>query len=146
MKLMVIGSGIIDSEILKEKVKTEDNNEIDVCKFRFKNFNSIDKAGNKKYSRYLCFAKDSLAKVIISNFIKGQKVFIIGNQEQSEIIDKTQNKKVITTIEITWIEFMGNNKRNEEEKQQIKNNKGIDEIIGGILMKRAEDNQNEIYT
>ena len=146
MKLMVIGSGIIDSEILKEKVKTEDNNEIDVCKFRFKNFNSIDKAGNKKYSRYLCFAKDSLAKVIISNFIKGQKVFIIGNQEQSEIIDKTQNKKVITTIEITWIEFMGNNKRNEEEKQQIKNNKGIDEIIGGILMKRDEDNQNEIYT
>ena len=146
MKLMVIGSGIIDSEILKEKVKTEDNNEIDVCKFRFKNFNSIDKAGNKKYSRYLCFAKDSLAKVIISNFIKGQKVFIIGNQEQSEIIDKTQNKKVITTIEITWIEFMGNNKGNEEEKQQIKNNKGIDEIIGGILMKRAEDSQNEIYT
>lgn len=147
MKLMVIGSGLINSEIIKEKGKDESGNEIDVCKFQFLNYNSTDKNGNIKYSRYLCFAKNYIAKIIISNFVKGQKIFIIGTQEQNEVVGKEQNniKKLITMIEITHIEFMGNSKNIIKEKQN-ENAESIDDIVTNILINRKQNNQNEVFT
>ena len=146
---MVIGSGIICSNIINESIKTLDNEDMNICKFKFRNFNSIDSNGNKKYSHYLCVAKNEVAKLISNNFIKGHKIFIIGDIEQNQVQNKEDNEeenkknKLITTIEIKTIEFMGNTKDDDENTTQT--GKSIDSILNGILTNRNKNNQNDVF-
>lgn len=143
---MVIGSGIINSNIIENSVIVNENEEIKTCQFQFKNFCGYDKNNNKKYSHYLCIAKDKIANIIINNFIKGHKVFIVGKQEQNPLQKQNENVKIITTIEIINIEYMGNNKNDEED--HIDNANSINSIVNNIINNRNANkiNQSDMFT
>ena len=159
MKLKCTGTGYISSNITESTISKNNGEKIVSCYFQFANLKFTDKFGNRKYSKYLCIAIGNVAKLIIDNFVKGQKVLISGELEQKTIknknyqydnnLSKEENKKRqytnIDTITINHIEFMANPKNDKYEKEN--NNKdSTDDVIENIDTSNMNNENEEIFT
>ena len=145
MKLTCTGTGYISSNITQSQINKNNGESIISCYFQFANLKYTDKLGNRKYSKYLCIAIGQVAKLIIDNFVKGQKVLIVGELEQKSIknknyqynnsISKEENNKKsyinIDTITINHIEFMANPKNDKFEKEETTKD-NLEEIIENV--------------
>ena len=117
MKLTCTGTGYISSNITQSKINKNNGESIISCYFQFANLKYTDKLGNRKYSKYLCIAIGQVAKLIIDNFVKGQKVLIVGELEQKSIKNN--------------IEFMANPKNDKFEKEETTKD-NLEEIIENV--------------
>lgn len=150
MQIIAIGTGYINSEITKGKKRILKNDEeLFTCYFQFANYNYTDRNTQKKvYSYYLCEVVGEYGKIIYSNFIKGQKVFILAKETQQLFQDKNGNYKAFTLLHIDKMEFMANpnkdDKRNNEPSNSIENS--IDTQLENDIINEVEDLNIETFS
>ena len=144
MQIEVIGTGYISSDITKTIRKKANGEEIFVCLFQFANFNYVDPETRKNiYSYYLCDVMGKYGEIIYNNFIKGQKIFIHGQETNQRY--KNKEGKIVSScvLHLDKVEFMANPKDNDYfDKQEPSSN--IENMLNNDMVDSIKDT--EIFT
>ena len=141
MTLQVYGTGYISSNITGKEYVKANGEKIFYTTFQLSNYNYTDtKTRVKKYSKYLCRIIGEYGKIVLDNFVKGQKIFIKGSIQQENIKKDDGTYTGITTLTIDKIEFMANPKDENYENTDINQN-----IEDSVINNNENIKDDEIY-
>lgn len=144
--IQAIGTGYISSAIITKEIVKKNGEKVKACYFQIASYKYTDNETRKKiYDHFLCQCYGKYSEIITNNFVEGQKVYITGQINESNIQNKNDNSKKynIISIIVNHIEFMANPKDQTYDKKDMQAN--LDDSVKEYINNADEVNTEETF-